>query len=150
MSREQIRVSVREAHRSDYESWAILRNQLWPSLSKDEHLQELIDLEGEYYKGWIASYEDQDIGFIESSVRPFANGCDHRPVVFLEGIWVHLMHQDKGVGHSLLLNLEKWATENGYKEIGSDTELENLKSQKAHIKWGFQETERVVYYRKKL
>ena len=40
--------------------------------------------------------------------------------------------------------------EKGFREIGSDTPLDNRASQDAHRGWGFAETERVVYFRKGL
>lgn len=45
---------------------------------------------------------------------------------------------------------EAWAKSLGIFELGSDTWLHDLPSQQAHGAWGFEETERVVYFRKKL
>ncbi len=45
---------------------------------------------------------------------------------------------------------KEWSQEKGYSELGSDTELENLDSQKAHMALGFKEVERIVCYLKAL
>jgi aminoglycoside 6'-N-acetyltransferase I len=52
------------------------------------------------------------------------------------------------VARHLCNAIEKWAAENGCSEFASDTELDNLASQRMHVALGFQETERVVYYRR--
>jgi aminoglycoside 6'-N-acetyltransferase I len=46
--------------------------------------------------------------------------------------------------------VENWAREGGFTELGSDCGLENLPSQDFHRALGFEETERVVYFRKEL
>ncbi|MCB1179681.1 MAG: GNAT family N-acetyltransferase, partial [Leptospiraceae bacterium] len=78
------------------------------------------------------------------------NGCDSRPVVFLEGIWVGDQYRQKGVGRLLVTEISNWSRVNGFTEIGSDVEIDNTISNISHIKWGFEEMERVVYYRKKI
>lgn len=98
--------------------------------------------------------EDTDlgalVGFMELSQRPFANGCDTSPVAFLEGIWVQEAYRHQGVGRRLVQAAETWARQRGLKELGSDADIANTLSHRAHEGWGFEETERVVYFRKRL
>ncbi len=49
-----------------------------------------------------------------------------------------------------MLKAEKWALENGFSELASDTALENTMSFEIRGKLGFVETERVVCFIKKL
>lgn len=106
--------------------------------------------EGNYF-AWIAIDETgQSIGFIEATVRPYANGCETRPVAFLEGIWVAERYRGKRVARSLVEVAEKWALAQGLSEIASDAEISNEASIRAHLAWGFKERERVVYFRKVL
>jgi aminoglycoside 6'-N-acetyltransferase I len=80
---------VRPAERRDLANWAQMRAELWPCSSRQEHLAELEEgSKSTSFRGWVALSDDRCIGFAEAYIRPFANGCDSRPVVFLEGIWV--------------------------------------------------------------
>lgn len=143
--------AVRPAERRDLANWAEMRAELWPISSKLEHLAELEEWFGTPpFRGWIALSGDRYIGFAEAYLRPFANGCDSRPVVFLEGIWVRPDYRRAGVGRALVASVADWARAQGIYELGSDAELTNTFSQTCHLKWGFEETERVVYYRMKL
>jgi aminoglycoside 6'-N-acetyltransferase I len=90
------------------------------------------------------------LGFAEVALRPYANGCDSQPVAFLEGIWVAEPERGRGVGAALIRHIEAFLLARGYRELGSDTPLTNLTSQNAHRRWGFTETERVLYFRKLL
>lgn len=128
-----------------------MRAELWPCSSRQEHLAELEEgSKSTSFRGWVALSDDRCIGFAEAYIRPFANGCDSRPVVFLEGIWVCPDFRRVGVGRALVESVAEWARAQGIYELGSDAELTNTLSQTCHLKWGFEETERVVYYRMKL
>lgn len=136
---------------SDLDIWVLLRSRLWPSVTRDQHRKELYELLSDNnFHAWIAENNGNPIGFLEAYLRPFANGCDERPVPFLEGIWVEPEFRRQRVSTQLISVFEKWAIAQGYCEIGSDTEIENRDSITAHHSWGFEETERVVYFRKKL
>jgi len=146
-----LRFAIRPAESRDLDSWAEMRAELWPISTKLEHLAELEEFFNlASFRGWVALFQDRYVGFAEAYIRPFANGCDSRPVVFLEGIWVSPDCRKSGVGRSLVKAVADWALSKGIYELGSDAELTNTLSQACHLKWGFEETERVVYYRKKL
>ena len=51
---------------------------------------------------------------------------------------------------SLVGAVEKWTTANNCQEIASDTEIDNLLSQQVHQQLGFEETARIVIFRKPL
>lgn len=142
---------VREAHQTDLEAWSEMRFKLWPSATAQEHLWELKQMFGlNTFKGWVAIDGENRIGFAEASIRPYANGCESKPVVFFEGIFVEAQHRKSGVGRNFVQAIEDWARSLGIYEVGSDAELQNTLSHLCHRKWGFDETERVIYYRKKL
>lgn len=100
--------------------------------------------------GFIAEVDGAAIGFAEVAIRPYANGCDSQPVAFLEGIWVAEPARRRGIGAQLVAHIEAFLLARGFCELGSDTPLANRASQDAHRRWGFAETERVVYFRKPL
>jgi aminoglycoside 6'-N-acetyltransferase I len=78
------------------------------------------------------------------------NGCRTSPVGFLEGLFVVPAFRRRGVARNLCRHAEDWAASLGCSEFASDIVLGNETSQRAHEALGFEETERVVYYRKLL
>jgi aminoglycoside 6'-N-acetyltransferase I len=85
------------------------------------------------------------------SVRTdFVNGCEHRPVLFLEGIYTRPAHRGRGVARALCEAAGQWGCEHGCREFASDVYLDDEQSLGAHRRLGFDETERVVYFRKPL
>jgi aminoglycoside 6'-N-acetyltransferase I len=108
-------------------------------------------LKGRRRLGFVAETPaGADAGFAEIAIRKYANGCDSRPVAFLEGIWVSEEFRRCGIGAQLVSHIESFLTARGFHELGSDAPLDNGVSQSAHVGWGFSETERVVYFRKLL
>lgn len=89
-------------------------------------------------------------GFISFSLRPWADGCDSSPVPYVEGWWVAPELRRTGVGRALVAAVEHWCRENGYRELGSDVELDNDASLRAHAALGFEPTVRVQFFRKRL
>jgi len=89
-------------------------------------------------------------GFVSFSIRPWAEGCDSTPVPYIEGWWVAPDLRRAGVGRALVRAVEKWSREHGYRELGSDVELDNGVSLRAHAALGFEPTLRVQFFRKHL
>ena len=144
--------SVRQMAAADRAAWARMRAALWPNAPADEHVK---DIDGmlSTANGWgfVAHTDDgAPIGFAEITIRPFANGCDSRPVPFLEGIRVEPPFRRQGVGALLIKHVEAFVAARGFREIGSDALIGNDTSHAAHRRWGFCETERVVHVRKLL
>ncbi len=78
------------------------------------------------------------------------NGCSTSPVAFLEGLFVKPSSRGTGVGRSLCAAAEAWAKSRACAELASDSLLENTSGHAFHLAAGFEETERVIYYRKHL
>jgi aminoglycoside 6'-N-acetyltransferase I len=89
-------------------------------------------------------------GFISVSLRPWAQGCDSEPVPFVEGWYVAADLRRTGVGRALVEAVERWCRDHGYDELGSDAELHNDVSLRAHEALGFERTVRLQYFRKRL
>lgn len=147
-------LSVRPLEAKDATAWAAMRAALWPEADAAE-----LTREAEAFVAGVAlptpmvvfiAEDGRPIGFLELSVRAYANGCDSMPVPFVEGWYVDAGARGRGVGRALIRASEDWSREHGYVEIGSDTEIWNEDSLKAHEKCGFKETERVIYLRKRL
>ncbi|MCZ7466573.1 aminoglycoside 6'-N-acetyltransferase [Rhizobium rhizogenes] len=135
-------------HRDD---WSLLRHRLWPDTSPAEHMTELQDV-SETGAGLIVhDPAGVAIGFAEVSLRrDYVNGCDTSPVAFLEGIYVEKAFRGQGIAASLVAEVTRWAVRQGVSELASDADIANVDSHRMHTALGFEETERVVYFRKLL
>ncbi|MDC7811473.1 GNAT family N-acetyltransferase [Sphingomonas koreensis] len=144
-------VTAGAAHK---EAWASLREALWPEGSRDEHATEIVEFIAEMAEGreqicFLAIRGDEALGFAEAAIRhDYVNGCDTSPVAFLEGIYVAPPSRRAGVAGALLAAVEAWGRHGGCTELGSDAALTNVQSHAFHRGLGFEETERVVYFRK--
>ena len=145
-----MRPCIRQMTAADRETWIHLRAALWPDEAVEVHGKDVDAMLGsENGFGFVAETKNgAAIGFAEISIRPFANGCDSRPVPFLEGIWVDAPFRRQGIGALLVEHVEAFVAARGFGEIGSDALIENNISHAAHRRWGFSETERVVHFRK--
>jgi aminoglycoside 6'-N-acetyltransferase I len=94
--------------------------------------------------------EGRAIGMAELSIRNIVDSCTTDRVAYLEGWYVEPLVRRQGVGAALMAGAERWAVEQGCKEFGSDSLIDNEASQLAHRALGFEETGRVVNFRKDL
>ena len=90
------------------------------------------------------------VGFVELSLRPYAEGCETSPVAYVEGWFSDETVRRQGVGRLLIEAAEQWAREQGCTELASDTKVENEVAEAAHRSLGFEETNRMICYRKRL
>lgn len=145
---------VRPLELRDRPKWAEMRATLWPDADAAELAHETV----RHFAGAKAADEvfvaenvnGHLLGFLEMSLRPYANGCASKPVPFVEGWYVSSQSRHLGVGRALIEAVENWARLRGFSEIGSDATLENDISHAAHQALGFEEVERVVCFRKSL
>jgi aminoglycoside 6'-N-acetyltransferase I len=145
-----VQIVVRRVGGKGKSAWLSLRRCLW-LLPDTTHRADIKSLFGK--RGFICLIAwdgKMAVGFAEAMIRPFANGCEWRPVPFLEGLYVKPSHRRKRVGHELVKRVELWAIKKGFRELGSDAHLSDLVSHQAHRAYGFKETERVIYFRKAL
>lgn len=144
--------SVRRAIATDVPAWSAQRSALWPDedaqLLEDEAPAMLDDGAGIVF---VAESEDQVVGFAEATLRrDYVNGTETSPVGFLEAWYVAPPWRGRGVGRALVRAVEGWTRAQGCSELASDALLDNDVSHDAHAACGFEETERVVYFRKLL
>ena len=94
---------------------------------------------------------DKAIGFAQCQLRyDYVEGTHTSPVGYLEGIFVTSGYQHKGYAKELLQRCEEWTKEKGCKEFASDCELDNKNSFSFHMAMGFEETNRIICFRKEL
>jgi aminoglycoside 6'-N-acetyltransferase I len=133
------------------DAWAGMRHALWPAETLENLRREAaVFLAREDRIAFMAREGEAVAGFAEASLREYVNGCEGSPVAFVEGLYVEPGWRRRGVARALIAVIEDWARARGLNEMGSDVLLQNAESQAAHGALGFSETERVVYYRKRL
>jgi aminoglycoside 6'-N-acetyltransferase I len=134
--------------------WLDLREALWPDCPTAEHLAEMQSFLGQAdkYAQFVAYAADgQAAGLAEAALRTdYVNGTSSTPVAFIEGMYVAPQFRRQGVGRSLVAVVAGWARDRGCTELASDALLENTASHAMHSALGFEETERVVFFRKQL
>ena len=100
---------------------------------------------------FLALDGETPIGFAQCQLRyDYVESCDTSPVGFLEGIYVADSHRRSGVARALLSACEDWARSVGCTEFASDCELDNQDSLAWHLKAGFAEVNRTIWFAKKL
>lgn len=148
---------IRTLSRGDRAEWLRMLGGLYEStvesdhdgvvdafLARDEHA-ELLPAEV-----FVCERDDARLaGFLELSVRNYAEGCEGA-TPYIESWYVEPDMRASGIGRLLMTAAEEWARAHGYRELASDTELENRASQQAHEALGFEEVERTVHFRKAL
>jgi aminoglycoside 6'-N-acetyltransferase I len=145
-------VTIREIVESDRGDWVRLRQALWPG-SLSDHEEETRTFFEKRLKApvvFVAEARSRLVGFLELDFRKYAPGCKSSPVAFVEGWYVEPESQGEGIGRALIEAAEAFARAAGHDEIASDAEIENTQGIAAHRALGFDEIERVVYFRRSL
>jgi len=130
--------------------WLQLRAEFFPEDFPGEHSQFLQSVWASgRFTAFVASHESGKLmGFAEVAIRQdYVNGCEHRPALFLEGIYVRPEYRGQGVARALVAAAAEFGLKNGCREFASDVLIDDDDSLAAHARLGFTETERVVYFR---
>ena len=144
-------MNIRKAAPADSMSLALLASRMWA--------HDPAALEGEFAEltassgaaCFLASDADKVVGFAQCQLRhDYVEGCETSPVGFLEGVYVDEAYRRSGVARALLSACEKWAKSAGCTEFASDCEIHNQDSLAWHLKNGFEEMGRTIWFAKKL
>ncbi|WP_299007475.1 aminoglycoside 6'-N-acetyltransferase [uncultured Caulobacter sp.] len=145
---------IRAAAPRDLDDWTALRVELWPDDDIADHRAEVGEaLASEKdIVAFVAEAPDGRLaGFVEAALRhDYVNGCETSPVAFVEGLYVRPAFRNAQVGRALCDAVADWGRRRGCSELASDALADNLESHAFHQAVGFEETERVVYFRKPL
>jgi len=149
LARPKTPIRYQEAQPPDAQAWRYLRRALWPA----EQAGDDQDID-RYFQGLnphiavalLAWAGEHPIGFIEISLRSYAEGSELSPVPYIEGWYVASNYRFAGVGRGLVQAASRWALRRGFTELASDTTLDNSESIAAHKALGFAEVERQVNF----
>ncbi len=143
-------IEVTSANASEWLSMAI---QLWPEYDPGELSQIVSDgIQSKKYRRLLCQNDSGVyVGFIDLSLRhDYVEGSSTSPVAYIEGIYVKSDYRNLGVAKFMVSEAGNWAKQNGCSEIGSDTSLTNIDSQNFHERVGFEKSDVVVHFIKKL
>jgi aminoglycoside 6'-N-acetyltransferase I len=148
-----VMLTVERATEATIGEWVAMRAALWPHAARPELEQEAASLlvKKPAAVAFLLRDDAAPIGLAEATVRvDYVNGCSTSPVGFLEGLYVRPQSRRRGAARLLCRAVEAWASEQGCRELASDTEIDNETSQATHEALGFAESERVVCYVKSI
>ncbi|QIF04841.1 aminoglycoside 6'-N-acetyltransferase [Roseimicrobium sp. ORNL1] len=148
-----VRASIRPAAPKDAAGWQKLRSQLWPDADSAREISQYFAVDPKERGQVFVAKSSRGIicGFIELSVRrDWVEGSTTSPTAYVEGLFVDQAHRREGIGRALLTAAEAWARDAGFKEIASDTLIDNEDSISAHLACGYAEVERTVHFIKPL
>ena len=145
-------VRIRVATAADIEAWSAMRAELWPEADPDELRAEALAWDATAGVALLAfDGAGRSAGMAEATLRhDYVNGTESSPVGFLEAWYVDAACRGRGIGRALIAAVDAWTREQGCTELASDALIDNAASHAAHAACGFEETERVVYFRKPL
>jgi len=146
-------VIVRPVRAADGDQWRCMREALWPEgvANHASEIQEFFaDPSSARNTVLVAEYDGVLVGFVELSLRAYAEGCETSPVAYLEGWFVSNDVRGAGIGRALLRAAEEWARAQGCSEFASDAEADNVASAEAHRACGFDDAGLIRCFRKRL
>ena len=143
---------VRKGGPEDRAEWLRMRRALWDDCPDDHQVREMGEiLESDTEEVFVAERPGGGLcGFVEAAIRPWAIGCEVRPVGYVEGWYVDEDVRRRGVGRALVEAAEAWARSKGCRQMASDAELWNDVSHRAHGAVCYREVARLVLFTKDL
>jgi aminoglycoside 6'-N-acetyltransferase I len=144
--------TIRSVMPEDHAEWLRMRRALWDDCPDERQVREMEEIRGSDTQAvFFAECPSGGLcGFVETSIRPWADGCEARPVGYIEGWYVDPDMRRHGVGRALVVAAEAWARSRGCRQMASDAELWNDVSHQAHGAIGYVETARFVLFKKDL
>lgn len=143
---------IRPVQREEFDDWLRLRDAVYTGIDHSFHQREIELYFADPSKQCLLAFtpDDNACGLIELSLRNVVDGCLSSPVGYVEGVYVDPKFRGKGLSRRLVQHAEQWCREQGCTEMATDAELSNTEAQQFHRHMGFQETYRIVEFRKGL
>ena len=146
-----VKMVIRKATLSDSLALAQLASRMWTHDPAELEPEFAVLTQSKNAVCFLAFEDQTAIGFAQCQLRhDYVEGCETSPVGFLEGIYVAEEHRKAGIAKALLTACEDWARSVGCTEFASDCEIDNHSSLSWHLKAGFEEVGRTIWFNKKL
>lgn len=143
---------IMDVTEEDLVAWDRMRRAVYQDVGDDFHDQEMrIILSAPDAASFLGLTETgEPIALLELSLRNYVDGCLGGPVGYIEGIYIDPEHRGAGHGRTLVDFAADWFREKGCREMAADAELDNTAAQGFIARMGFEETYRVVEYKRSL
>jgi aminoglycoside 6'-N-acetyltransferase I len=147
-------MKIRDVREGDRDEWGRMRAVFWQGMLENP-TKEIDRFFEKQDTGLVKIFVLERTGgtlggFIELSLRNYAEGSLAPKVPYVEGWYVDEELRGCGYGKQLMQAAESWAMEKGFDELASDALLENADGIAAHGALGFREVERLVCFIKQL
>ena len=141
-----------EITRERFPEWRRMRHELYGELSAQFHEAEMeLIFSSKEATCFIGLRESgAAVAMLEVSLRNFVDGCLGGPVGYIEGVYVTLGERKQGYAGELIEFATSWFRSKGCRDMAADAELANLIAQDFLTRAGFDETYRVVEYKRSL
>jgi aminoglycoside 6'-N-acetyltransferase I len=145
-------IRVRGFVEADRPEWLRMRRALWGDCPDEQQVREMEEvLSSDFDEVFVAERPGAGLcGLLEVSLRSRADGCDSTPVGYIEGWYVDEDVRRQGVGRALVEAAEAWARSRGCRQMASDAGLWNDVSHQAQGAIGYEQTARLVLFKKDL
>lgn len=146
-------MQARPMTETDVDHWLEMRRTLWPHTEAERHEDEVASiLANRSQKAAFVCCDESDvpIGFVEVFLRQHVDGCSTTPVGYIEGVFVRSDCRRQGIATKLVEAAERWARVRRCRQMASGADLDDALGQQLHDRFGFEEAERVVIFRKSL
>lgn len=140
------------ATRRDLGTWRAMRADLYSGLDDafNEFEMDLILSSRDRACLLVRAPNDDAVGFIEVSLRNVVDGVVGGPVGYIEGIYLVPSWRGLGLGPAMIEAVAEWFRSEGCRDMATDAEIENDDAQQFWSDLGFEETWRIVQYRRPL
>jgi len=144
-------IIYKRASRDDINAVSELLGVLY-EMPFDEVLEENKELFADTNQAFFLALDsDKPVGCSHGSLRrEYVNGTNEDLKGYLEAIYVLPEYRNRRIAAELVKVTEHWAMMNGCQEMASDCLLENIDSYNFHLKIGYKETERCIFFLKEL
>ena len=123
-----------------------------PDLSCEELREENEQLFADTNQIFFLAFDGSTpVGVSHGSLRrEYVNGANDGLKGYLEAIYVLPEYRKNGIAAELVKIIERWAGQHGCREMASDCLLDNTDSYNFHLKIGYAETERCIFFLKEI
>jgi len=145
-------LSLTAAEHSDVAVWRAMRQDLYSGVDEafNEFEISLILAAKDRECLLVRDPNEEPVGFVEVSLRNVVDGCLGGPVGYIEGIYLIPSWRGLGLGPAMIEAVAEWFRAQGCRDMATDAEMENEDAQQFWSDLGFEETWRIVQYRRSL